>query len=217
VHDITSKKKLESQMKTGLKEKEMVLKDVQQRVKSNLKLIYSLLSLQTEYIKDRQALSLVKESRERIRSIALMHEKLAAYKDTAVIDFASYVHNLTARLMRSYEIDRDRIILRINTDQTFLDVKTAIPCGLIISELISNSLKYAFPEGKKGKITLIFRKEGRNRHALIVSDNGKGFPKDLDYQNPESLGMQIINDLVTQLQGTIRLDRRGGTTFTVSF
>lgn len=158
-----------------------------------------------------------KESQDRIRSMALIHERLYQSKDLARIDFAEYVRSLIADLFRSYKADYDLITLKTNIDDVFLGINTAIPCGLIINELVSNSLKYAFPEDRQGEIHIDLHSEKEGKFTLIVSDSGVGFPKDLDFRNTESLGLQLACTLVDQLQGTIGLDRTGGTKFKIAF
>jgi len=149
--------------------------------------------------------------------MGLIHEKLYQSKDLARIDFTEYVGGLVANLFQSYEVDSDRITLETSIEEAFLEVNTAIPCGLIIDELVSNSLKYAFTEGRKGRIQINLHSDKEGKFTLIVSDNGIGFPRDLDFRKTESLGLQLVCTLVDQLEGTIELDRSGGSTFKISF
>jgi len=207
----------EDQIKASLKEKEVLLREIHHRVKNNLQIISSLLNLQSRYIKGKQVLHVFKESQDRIKSMALIHEKLYQSKELARIDFAEYVRSLVADLFRSYKTDSDLITLKTNIDDVFLGINTAIPCGLIINELVSNSLKYAFPEDRQGEIRIDLHSEKEGKFTLIVSDSGVGFPKDLDFRNTESLGLQLACTLVDQLQGTIGLDRTGGTEFKIAF
>ena len=215
--DITERKRAEDQIKASLKEKEVLLREIHHRVKNNLQIISSLLKLQSRYIKDKQTLHVFKESQNRIRSMALIHEKLYQSRELARIDFVEYVRSLVANLFRSYEVNSDLITLKTNIDDVFLGIDTAIPCGLIIDELVSNSLKYAFTEGRQGEIHIDLHSNKESKFTLIVSDNGVGFPKDLDFRNTESLGLQLTCTLVDQLQGTIELDRSGGTEFKITF
>ena len=214
--DITERKRAEDQIKASLEEKEVLLREIHHRVKNNLQIISSLLNLQSRYIKDKQVLHVFKESQNRIKSMALIHKKLYQSKDLARIDFAEYVRSLIADLFRSYKADYDLITLKTNIDDVFLGIDTAIPCGLIINELVSNSLKYAF-KGGQGEIRIDLHSEKEGKFTLIVSDSGVGFPKDLDFRNTESLGLQLACTLVDQLQGTIGLDRTGGTKFKIAF
>jgi len=215
--DITERKKADDKIRAALKEKELLLREIRHRVKNNLNLIYSLLNLQSRYIKDRKALMMFIESRNRVRSIALINDDLHLLKGQERVDFANYIRNLVARLFHSYGVDTNLIRYKLDVDDIFMDIKTAVPCGLIISELVSNSFKYAFPRRKKGKICIDLHKDKQNRFILVVSDNGVGFPEGLDFRSTESLGLQIVTDLVEQLKGTIELDRRGGTKFKISF
>jgi PAS domain S-box-containing protein len=217
--DITERKRMEDGIKGSLREKERLLEDIQRQVENNLRAIYSLIDLQFEYLRDNKAITMLKESRERIRSISLMHEKLNQDKVLARVDLATYFRNLAHRLFEAFSPDRDLIGLKLDIEEVFLDIRTAIPCGLIASELISNSLKYAFPAGRAGEVAVEFhRKTGPiGQYSLAILDNGVGFPKDLDFRKAKSLGLQIVTDLVSQLPGQIRLDRRGGTKFTITF
>jgi len=215
--DITERKKADDKIRAALKEKELLLREIRHRIKNNLHLIYSLLNLQSRYIKDRKALTMFIESRNRVRSIALINEDLHLLKGRERVDFANYIRNLVARLFHSYGVDTNLIRYKLDVDDIFMDIKTAVPCGLIISELVSNSFKYAFPRRKKGEICIDLHKDKQNRFILVVSDNGVGFPEGLDFRSTESLGLQIVTDLVEQLKGTIELDRRGGTKFKISF
>ena len=211
LQDVTERRVAEERIRLSLKEKEVLLKEVHHRVKNNLQIISSLLNLQSKYIKDDQALEMFKESRNRIRSMTLIHEKLYRSKDLANIDVAEYIQNLSSNLFRSYSAGR--ISLKTQVDDMLLS--TAIPCGLIINELVSNSLKHAFPE-KQGEIYVnLHRDDGRS--TLIVSDNGVGFPENVDFRNTDSLGLQLVCTLTDQLDGAIELNRRDGTEFKITF
>ena len=207
----------EDQIKASLREKEVLLREIHHRVKNNLQIISSLLNLQSRYIKDKQVLHVFQESQDRIKSMVLIHTKLYQSKGLARVDFAEYIRSLIADLFRSYKADCDLITLKTNVDDVFLAIDTAIPCGLIINELVSNSLKYAFPEDGQGEIRIDLHWEKGGKFTLIVSDSGVGFPRDLDFRNTESLGLQLACTLVDQLQGTIGLDRTGGTKFKIAF
>jgi PAS domain S-box-containing protein len=213
--DITARKQAEERIKASLKEKEVLLKEIHHRVKNNLQIISSLLNLQSGYIQDQQAGELFKESRNRVKSMALIHEKLYQSKDLARIDFAEYVRNLTTHLFRSYGVNAHAVGLKINVEKVLLDIDTAIPCGLIVNELVTNSLKYAFPPGVAGEICVALRPESDGKLALMVSDNGTGLPPDFNFRTTESLGLQLVGTLADQLEGTITLDHNGGTTFKI--
>jgi len=222
--ELTERKRAEEQIKASLREKELLLKEIHHRVKNNLQVVSSLLDFQSEYIEDKQALDVFKESQNRVRSMALVHEQLYQSEGLARIDFAEYVQDLTAHLFRSYGVNWDVVSLKINVGNVLLGVDTAIPCGLIIGELVSNSLKYAFPGGRacsersesKGEIRIDLHSDD-DKLTLIVSDNGVGFPEDLDFPKTETLGLRLVNMLTRQLKGTIELDRSGGTAFKITF
>ncbi|HME45655.1 MAG TPA: histidine kinase dimerization/phosphoacceptor domain -containing protein [Syntrophorhabdales bacterium] len=213
LQDVTERRVAEERIRLSLKEKEVLLKEVHHRVKNNLQIISSLLNLQSKYIKDDQALEMFKESRNRIRSMTLIHEKLYRSKDLANIDVAEYIQNLSSNLFRSYSAGR--ISLKTQVDDMLLGIDTAIPCGLIINELVSNSLKHAFPE-KQGEIFVNLHRDN-GRFTLVVSDNGVGFPESVDFRNTDSLGLQLVCTLTDQLDGAIELNRKGGTEFKITF
>ncbi len=217
VKDITERKLTEKQIKTSLQEKEVLLKEVHHRVKNNLQIVSSLLNLQSEYIRDKQDLELFKVSQNRIESMALIHEKLYQSKDLAQIEFAEYLRELVSSLFSSYGINSSAITLKTNIERVSLGMDTAIPCGLIINELILNSLKHAFPAGLSGEICLNLHSSNENEITLIVSDNGIGFPQDLDFKNTNSLGLQLVNALTNQLGGTVELNRSVGAEFKITF
>jgi PAS domain S-box-containing protein len=211
--EIAERKRVEQRMLSSLQEKEVLLKEIHHRVKNNLQIISSLLSLQSEISGQDQARTF-RESQDRIRSMALIHEKLYQARDISRVDFAEYVRSLTSYLCRSY-VTGPGIELDVEIDGISLDIDKAIPCGLIINELVSNSLKYAFPD-RPGQICIRLTGCG-NGYTLVVEDNGTGLPSGLDFRNTPSLGLQLVNTLVGQLEGTIELTRDNGTTFTITF
>jgi len=216
VQDITNRKITEEKLKESIKEKEMLLKEIHHRVKNNLMIISSLLNLQSRYIKDEASKDIFKESQNRARSMALIHERLYQATDLKRIDFGDYIRTLSNELFRIYAGGFGLIELKINVEDIFLDINTAIPLGLIVNELITNSLTHAFPEGKRGKINVNFHPKD-DHYEFTVNDNGIGFPKDIDFQNTDSLGLQIINSLTDQIDGKIKLDRTTGTEFKILF
>ena len=216
--DITKQKKIEEQIKASLREKEILLREIHHRVKNNMQVIITLLDLQSKNITDQQTADLFQESQNRIRAMALVHEQLYNTKDFADIDFKGYVETLSHSLLRSYGLKSSRISLHVDVADTSLDLETAIPCGLIINELVSNSLKYAFPEEREGEIRVAFHSTNDNELVLEVSDNGIGIPDNLDIENTESLGLRLVTMLAKdQLNGTIDLDITGGTVLHVRF
>jgi PAS domain S-box-containing protein len=213
--DITDKKTAEQKMRASLKEKEVLLKEVHHRVKNNLQVISSILNLQSSYIKDANILEILHESQNRIKSMAFVHESLYQTKDFASINFQEYVGNISRNLVHSYSLSTAPE-LTLDLDPIFLNLDTSIPCGLIINELLSNALKYAFKDGRKGTIHVAV-KESKNTITITIADDGVGLPKGLDYRNTESLGLQLVVTLVEQINGTIEIDQKKGTKFAIEF
>jgi len=209
----------EEKLKASLKEKEALLKEIHHRVKNNLQIISSLLNLQAGYIKDEYYQNLFKESQNRIKSMVLIHEKLYQSKDLANIKADDYIEGLVRHLFHSYGVKPKAVVLKKNIKNVTLNIDTAIPCGLIINELISNSLKHAFPRSlpRSPEITLKLFQDKRNRTVLIVSDNGVGLPKNIDFKKTKSLGLQLVSALVEQLGGIITVEVKEGTKFTITF
>lgn len=219
--DITDRKMVEHHLKSSLDEKELLLREIHHRVKNNMQVISSLLSLQANQIEDKQYVDKFNESKNRIKSMALVHEKLYQSKDMASIDFNDYITSLAKSLFQFHESSEDKITLKINAEAILLGIDTAIPCGLIINELLSNCLKHAFPGGRKGNVTITLSKtenEENPEYNIIVSDDGIGIPENFDIRNTSSLGMELVFTLVEhQLQGTLNLDRTNGTEFRIMF
>jgi len=193
-----------------------MLKEIHHRVKNNLQVISSLLSLQTRQISDKHTLEVFENSSNRVRAMATIHEKLYLSDDLAKVDFGQYIHALVAHLFQSYKISCQYIRLRTEVENIALDLDRAVPCGLMINELVSNSLKYAFPEDRKGEILVRLARQG-DGYVLQVSDDGVGFPDDVDFRSSKSLGLQLINTLVKQLHGTIEMINTNGTEVTIEF
>lgn len=194
-----------------VKAKEMLVREIYHRVKNNLQVIVSLLSLQTKYIRDKDDLKIFRGTQNCVRAMALMHEKLHQLENHLTsVNLSEYVRDLAKQLFNNYNIAAIRLKQEIE-DDIVLDSKTVAPCGLMINELISNSLEHAFLDGKKGEVKIAMRSVGKEIE-LIISDDGIGFPEDLDFRNTKSLGMQIVTALVRQLAGTIELSRVEGTT-----
>ena len=216
LRDRTNRVIAEKKINKSLEENELLLKEIHHRVKNNLMIISSLLNLQSYYIKDKASQEVFKESQNRARSMALIHERLYQSTDLKMIDFGEYITSLANELFNTYEADINLIKLKINAENIFLDINTAIPLGLIVNELITNSLTHAFPEGKMGKINVDFHILD-NHYEFIVKDNGIGFPEDIDFKNTDSLGLQIINSLTNQIGGKITLNKNNGTDFKITF
>ncbi|HSP88876.1 MAG TPA: CHASE domain-containing protein [Ignavibacteriaceae bacterium] len=214
--DITERKKSFSQIESSLKEKEVLLREIHHRVKNNLQIISSMLNLQTNYITDKKSLAIFEESRNRVRTMALIHEKLYQNESLSTLNIKDYVIELVNNLMRSYRAD-NRILPEINISDIFINTDTAIPLGLIINELISNSLKYAFPSNEAGRITISLIAFTNEKFQLIISDNGIGLPEEFDIKKTNTLGLQLVNSLVTQLDGEIQVSNNSGTKFEIHF
>ncbi|HEV7868471.1 MAG TPA: sensor histidine kinase, partial [Chthoniobacteraceae bacterium] len=194
-----------------------LLKEVHHRVKNNLQVISSLLSLQSGYIKDPVALQVFTESRNRVRSMALIHEKLYQSQDLSRIDFEDYIKAVSSGLLATFAGRSSSIRISVDVDRVMLPVDSAVPCGLIVNELVTNCFKYAFAGTETGEICVSMKRIDAAQLRLSVSDNGVGFPKDLDFRNTESLGMQLVTTLADQLDGTVALKNGCGTTFEISF
>jgi PAS domain S-box-containing protein len=216
VQDITARKIAEKKLKESLEEKEMLLKEIHHRVKNNLMVISSLLNLQSQYIKDKEALDIFKESQNRARSMALIHERLYRSTDLKRIDFGDYIRTLANDLFHTYVTDPGKVRLNMNVENLMVDINTTVPLGLIVNELLTNSMKHGFIDGREGEIRIDFHKENET-FVLIVSDTGVGFPEDLDFQNTSTLGLQLVNNLTSQLDGKIELNRDNGTEFRITF
>lgn len=214
--DITERKIMEDKIKTSLQEKEMLIRETYHRVKNNLMVISSLLDLQARYIEDIETQNIFRDSQNRARSMALIHEKLYQTTDLKWINFANYIKKLSMELFETYSGQSSIIKINFDLEDHELDTETSIPLGLIVNELISNGLKHAFPDGRNGTIKIKFYKDG-GKYVLIISDNGIGFPEELDYKKSDSLGLRIVNSLVDQIHGEIDMDRTYGTKFTIKF
>lgn len=214
--NIDDRKHAEEQIRTSLEEKEVLLKEIHHRVKNNMQIISSLLNLQSRSVKDENSLEILKESQNRVKSMAMIHESLYRTHNLARINFEKYIQNLVSGLFSSYGINPGTIKTKLDLDDVLLDIDTAIPCGLILNELVTNSLKHAFPKGREGEMNVVLSQEDKNNMKIIVSDNGIGFPENIDFRNTESLGLQLVNTLVGQLKGEIKLEKDNGTKFSIN-
>ncbi len=204
-------------LSSSLQEKEVLLKEVHHRVKNNLQIISSLLNLQSAFIKDEQILEIFRDSQYRVRSMALIHEKLYLSNNLAEINFAEYIYSLVNTIFRTMGMQRRGINVQIQAENILLKIDAAVPCGLIVNELVSNTLKHAFPNGNTGVVQVQLN-AGANGHIMLsVADNGVGLPPGLNFKETESLGLQLVNSLVRQLGGVIDLDQNSGTKFTITF
>jgi len=214
--EITERKQAEEQLKALLEEKNVLLREMYHRVKNNMQIIYSLLGLQVGKVGNQRLSEIINDCQNRIRSMALVHDKLCRSEDLVNINFALYIKDLAQSLFRAYET-RGKIALKLDLEDVLLSTDSAIPCGLILNELISNSLKHAFPGDLKGEVRIDLCSDDSGKITLIVSNNGVDFPEDLDFRNTKTLGLQLVNTLTQQLNATIELDSSVGTTFKITF
>ncbi|HMQ80829.1 MAG TPA: PAS domain S-box protein, partial [Ignavibacteria bacterium] len=214
--DITSRKLAEEITWRSLKEKELLLKEIHHRVKNNLQIIVSLLKLQAKYVFDPRDLEIFNKSRSRVETMSLIHEKLYKSADISQIDMGNYLKDLVGHLLKAYNLSTAKIQFSINAENILMSIDTAIPCGLIVNELINNILKHAFPDGYNGKIKLNLHRSDENV-ILEVSDNGIGIPESFNMDKNDSLGMQLVDTLVKQLDGVIEVTRTDGTGFLIEF
>jgi PAS domain S-box-containing protein len=221
--DITARKVVEEQIKASLLEKEVLLKEIHHRVKNNLQVISSLLSLQSEYLQDERLRKVLKESQNRVKSMAIIHQRLYQSGNLAEINFADYIHELCSQLFRSYGAASRRISLDVQAEEVALGVDRAIPCGIILNELITNALKYAFPRDDGGTVTVRLQAL-ESAVELSVIDDGIGLPDGLDVRTSNSLGLKLVNMLTEQLGGAItmgvdetREEPRRGTVCSLTF
>lgn len=236
IYDITKQKEAE---KSLAKVEEIRKREIHHRIKNNLQVISSLLELQAERFNEKEILEAFQESKNRVIAMAIIHEELYQSKNNEMLNFSAYLQKLTS-LLRSYTVREDDVNINLDTEESFLGMDTAVPLGIIINELVTNSLKHAFPPGTGGEIRIQLRRTGEqdekkninnsinmidskssvnkiNQYNLIVSDNGLGFPENFDFRNTRSLGLQLVNILVEQLEGTIELERGTETVFKIFF
>lgn len=215
-YEITDKKEIQQQMLESIHEKEVLLQEVHHRVKNNLQVISSILNLQSSYVKDENSLNILRESQNRIKSMSFIHESLYHTRDFSKIEFSDYIMSLSGSLIHSYSIGLGRINLNTDCQKIYLVLDQAIPCGLIVNELVSNALKYAFPDNQSGEITMKL-KEVEGKINLSIADNGIGLPEDLDVKNSESLGLQLVYTLADQLDADIQVKGEKGTEYLITF
>lgn len=215
--EIAERTRAEEELNHSLREKDLVLKEIHHRVKNNLQVVSSLLSLQSGYIKNPKILAMLREDQTRVQTMALVHEKLCRSPNASQIEFGEYLQNLAAFLIRAFGVNPKTTVLITDVDQVHLGVDSAIPCGLIVNELVSNSLKYAFADGRAGEIRIALHLEANRTVTLVVGDNGRGLPPGLDVQHTETLGLQLVHTLVGQLHGTLAVRTEAGTEFQLQF
>lgn len=216
IRDITDRRLAEERLQASLREKEALLKEIHHRVKNNLQITSSLLHLQADFVEDPRVRGMLEESQNRIRSMALVHEKLYRASDLSRIDFPEYVRSLTLLLLRSFGVREETISVSLGGNPVFLSIESAVPCGLLVNELLSNALKHAFPGGRRGAIRVsVEEREGEVR--LTVADDGVGLPAGFDPWSTETLGLRLVQTLVRQLAGRLSIERAHGTVFHIAF
>ncbi|KJU83808.1 signal transduction histidine kinase [Candidatus Magnetobacterium bavaricum] len=214
--EVQRRQQVEQEITASLKDKTILLKEIHHRVKNNLQIISSLLSLQAENITDKKLLGIFHDSLNRIKSMALIHEHLYKSADMSKLDFSEYIEEMTRDILLSYGNYVFGVPqLRLNVTVDYLDTDIAIPCGLVICELVSNAMKYAFPDNRKGEINISFSRPTEDTFELVVRDNGIGLPENVDEKGTKSLGLMLVRDLITRkLRGSIEIDSSSrGTTF----
>lgn len=216
VRDITERKKAEDILKKSLKEKDVLLREIHHRVKNNMQIMSSLLRLQAAGTKDKMAKKILQESRGRIYTMALVHEKLYQSKDLSNIDMGRYIQVFVPHLFHTFDASAQKISLHMQCESVELDITRAIPCGLIINELVSNAIKHAFPGDRKGKMCIDLCRE-KGKIIFGVKDNGVGLPEHVDVRQSETMGFQIVNDLVKQLRADMKIISENGIKFEIDF
>jgi two-component system, sensor histidine kinase PdtaS len=215
--DISHRKEEKERIQAALREKDILLGEIHHRVKNNLQIIYSLLNLQSARITDPVALDMLRDSQNRVRSMALIHQTLYGSRDFARVDFALFIDTLLPVLADSYGINPGRVSVRVDVEPVRLPINTAVPCGLVVNELIANAFKHAFPGQRSGEIRVALTRQAGDEALLSVSDNGIGLPEHIDAEGSGSLGLQLVNLLANQLSGAITISRSDPTRFSLRF
>ncbi len=215
--DISDRKHKEEQIRASLAEKEVLLREIHHRVKNNLNVIHSLLNMQARTLQDKSLKNIILDSQKRLQTMALIHEQLYQSENLAQIDFGEYLHRLVRNLFAASNLNPHVIQVEIQAEPVALNLETAIPSGLIINELLTNSFKYAFPNGQSGKICVRFHQDHDQRLHLTISDNGVGIPSDFDWDKTVSLGIRLVRILIQQLRATCEIIQQNGTSFHLTF
>ena len=215
--DVTELKEAEEETAHSLEEKEVLLRELHHRVKNNLAVITSLLSLQSSHMGSKSAEEILQESRNRIMSMALVHEQLYQTKDFSNIRILNYLESLLMNIVSSYGPGKGMVVIERDIADISISIDVLIPLGLIVNELVTNSLKHAFGPGQKGLIKVSFTNPGANDYVITVSDDGKGMPEDLDVEKSDTLGLKLVNILAAQLEGSLKFESKKGTAFTIGF
>jgi two-component sensor histidine kinase len=214
---VAERERVEETFKASLRQQEMLLREVHHRVKNNLQIILSLLDIRASSVQDPHIVEMFMDIQNRIISMALIHETLYQSGDLRMVNFGVYVRSLAEQIFHSYHVLPSRIALQIHADEVMLDTNQAIPCGLLLNELLSNCLKHAFPDERGGEIHIELRSDAAPQVTMIVRDTGIGLPAEVDSRHPETLGLQLVHSLTEQLGGRLDTASDGGTTFTLTF
>jgi PAS domain S-box-containing protein len=214
--EVTERRRADERMSSSLREKELLLRELHHRVKNNLQTISSLLKLRLRRSSSSELSEIVRDTQNRIRSIWLVHERLYRSENLSMVDFSEYVRTLAQHLFDSHSVDREAINLLVECDPIELNIDMAIPCGLILNELVSNCLRHAFPNGRSGEVAVRLRRAEKSVR-LEVQDNGVGIPENAEKGNSGSLGITLVYELASQIDGTVQVDRTEGTHFVVRF
>jgi two-component sensor histidine kinase len=216
VTDISERKKAEQYTKSSLQEKEILLAEIHHRVKNNMAVISGLIGLQSSYVQDEKAKELFEESRNRIHSMALIHDKLYQHETFAKIEFCAYINDLVDYIKSSYNSTETDVVFNVTCNDIFLNIQQAVPCGLILNELISNAFKHAFKDRREGEVKIVCTKMG-GKFTMMVSDDGCGYDVEAKLRASSTLGLTLINALVDQLSGTVKTTNHKGTAYYISF
>ena len=206
---------MEEQIRESLDEKNILLKEIHHRVKNNLQIIVSLFNLQSAYLQDKASHKILKEGQDRIRSMALIHDRFYQSDGTSRIDFDDYIKRLCETIMQSQNANPQKIRLQIEAEKISLDIDTAVPCGVIINELVSNAIKHAFADDG-GTIWVTFKKVD-DHYLLSIADNGKGLPDGKDFETADTLGIQLVNVLSDQIDGKVTVENSNGLKVIIKF
>ncbi len=215
--EILERRRAEQQIQASLDEKEVLLKEIHHRVKNNLQIISSLINLQSTYVEDPRSLEIFEDSKMRIRSMALIHENLYRSEDLARIEFGGYIRTLVGQLAQIYRSSASGVKLDLDIGDALLNIETAVPCGLIVTELVSNALKYAFPDGGSGRITVELLVLDNDMFELTVADDGIGFDPAAATDSGKTFGLQLVDTLVEQMEASKTVDGTNGTLFSIRF
>ncbi|MCF7793972.1 MAG: PAS domain S-box protein [Candidatus Cloacimonetes bacterium] len=215
--DISPIKLAEQNLLKSLNEKEVLLKEVHHRVKNNMQIISSMLKLQVRHTRNAEAIDIIKESHNRVRSMSMIHEKLYHTADFEAVNFGQYLITLTEYIFSTYKIDKSNIKYSAEVKDVEMNINQAIPCGLIMNELITNCIKHAFPDGAKGKIKLSLKKTANHKTSITIIDNGIGLPEEVEKENPNTLGLQLVNALIAQINAEMKITMKNGTKILIEF